>query len=447
MQGAVFFAGIDQSTVRIEQVAKSLHIVLFFSIVFFLLGAGIAWAQGRGESSSYAPHHQVDTLSLQVYFRRGVSAVDPGYRGNGERLAAFKSRLDEALRDTNAVVRTIIIRSSASPEGSSTANQLLSENRARGIETWLSDSLHIDPSLFRFQPIGEDWEGLRKLIGPLDVPWKEEALLIMDATRDNDVRKQKLKQLEEGQAWRWMDEHLFPDLRLGGGSVSCVIYQRDTVYIEKYIEKTVTDTVLVVPPAVVPEEKPNRYEGKRMLFAVRTNALAVPLANVGVEVPLGERWSVAADYYYPWFWRPKHGEGLDYAGRCFEMLALDVEGRYWWPSRNKAPEQRLLGHSVGLYAAVGYYDFEQNATGHQGEFFNVGVDYLYAMPIFRGRMHLEFELGLGYIRSVAQPYDNFILGDKCYRRKGIKQNVNWVGPTRAQISLVVPIYVKKKNAE
>jgi hypothetical protein len=52
---------------------------------------------------------------------------------------------------------------------------------------------------------------------------------------------------------------------------------------------------------------------------------------------------------------------------------------------------------------------------------------------------------MGYIYSDAQPYDCFVAGEKCYRRKGVTKTVRWFGPTRAQVSLVLPIYVNNKK--
>ena len=34
--------------------------------------------------------------------------------------------------------------------------------------------------------------------------------------------------------------------------------------------------------------------------AVRTNALAIPLLNLGVEAVVAPHWTVGADAYYPW---------------------------------------------------------------------------------------------------------------------------------------------------
>ena len=91
----------------------------------------------------------------------------------------------------------------------------------------------------------------------------------------------------------------------------------------------------------------------------------------------------------------------------------------------------------------GYYDFERNWRGHQGEFFNIGVDYMYALPLFNGLIHLEFELGLGYIYSRAIPYR--FIGDECYLENNITRQIHWAGPTRAQVSVVLPVHVSREQ--
>lgn len=419
---------------------------MLFMLLFFL--------PGRAAAQQY----KTDTLSLEIYFQQGKSALDAGFRGNGARMESFYASVISRMQEPGVLIRSIFVRASASPEGATEFNRNLSQDRARALGDWLTETLGVNPGLILTDAVGADWEGLARLIETCDEPWKDEALQII---RHSSNRKQALQLLSGGNAWTWMSEHLFPELRFAQGSVSCVIATpvqpepiRDTVYIKT--QTTVTDTVFVSPgvaaltPEVVKaynkERRKADFTGKKMIFAVRTNALAVPLANIGVEVPIGKRWSVGIDYYYPWIWRPHHAEGLDYSGKCFELQALDIEGRYWFaPRKSNQPAQRLLGHSVGLYAAAGHYDFEQNFTGHQGEFYNVGVDYLYALPIFGGRLHLEFELGIGYIYSPSQPYDTFVAGEKAFRRKGVTQKTSWFGPTRAQVSLVWPIYVNIKK--
>ena len=449
---------------------------------------------------SWSQETRTDTLSLKVFFKRNASEVEPGYRNNGPTIKAFSDSLKAWLADPDAKVHDITIRTAASPEGRVDANRKLSQSRADGIKRYLS-GLGVNSPIIRYDAVGEDWDGLQAAVAALDVPWRDAALEIM---KDPSNRKKRLMDYKGGSVWRWLDEHIFPDLRSGGGGIHCVVERKalprtdtvyvtepaepqrvvdtvyiaekietqriDTVYIQERVEPLRIDTVYItekpepvrqdtvfvylrdtvfqvsyVPAPAIPED--DFPAGRRMLFALRTNALAIPFANFGVEVPLSPRWSVAADYYYPWIWRENHKTGLDYQGYCNELLAWDVEGRYWFPGKNVRPTERLLGHSIGAYLAGGYYDFERNFTGHQGWFTNIGIDYLYAVPVFKRRAHFEFELGLGWIYSKAQPFDTFIAGDKAYRRKGVITHVNWFGPTRVGISLVIPIYTKKQVSE
>ncbi len=411
---------------------------------------------GAVHASAQAYH--CDTLELKVFFKRNIHKVDPSYRDNAKRLSDFQNDLNRLLADSSAVVRYIAIRTAASPEGATKHNQSLSEARAESINNYLTQELGLDPYLFHFEAVGEDWDGLERILSSIDCPaqWVSKALDIIRNTpqwvvsgeKIIDSRKNRLKQLDGGKPWAWMDENIFPELRAGGGSVTCVIQrpfkevinQTDTVYVPYPVIETQTDTIII--QSEIPQKKKTKDTiGRRLLFAARTNILAVPLANIGVEIPLSRHWSIGADWYYPWIWRD------DVHKTCTELLALDVEARYWFDSKKRQENSRLLGHSIGVYAAAGHYDFERNWSGHQGEFVNAGIDWLYSRPIFRGSMHLEFELGLGYIYSQAQPYDCFKAGDKCYRRKGVMKYIHWVGPTRVQISLTVPIYGKRKGGE
>lgn len=208
-----------------------------------------------------------------------------------------------------------------------------------------------------------------------------------------------------------------------------VVTITDTVYV------TVRDTVFVNVPSRRDLNRQKDFVSRTPVFAARTNILAIPILNAGVEVPINRNWSVGANYYYPWIWRGKNRQS------CNQLLAFDVEGHYWFMNEGLPETSRLLGHSVGAYVGGGYYDFERDWVGHQGSFLNVGVDYKYAMPLFSGLIHLEFEFGLGYIYSKAQPY-KYIEGI-FYLDRGRHKNIHWVGPTRAQVSVVVPIFITK----
>ncbi|MBQ7342339.1 MAG: DUF3575 domain-containing protein [Alistipes sp.] len=173
-----------------------------------------------------------------------------------------------------------------------------------------------------------------------------------------------------------------------------------------------------------------------MVLAARTNLL-VPALNIGLEVPIGTNWSVGAEYYYPWIWPSPENRN------CFELLAWNIEGRYWF-GRERTIADRLQGHAIGLYAGGGYYDVQHNFKGHQGEFADVGIDYTYALPVAKGKLHMEFSLGVGYIYSVARPYAVAEKGGDLLWRKQL-QHIHYFGPTRLNIALTVPIFKRIKR--
>lgn len=179
------------------------------------------------------------------------------------------------------------------------------------------------------------------------------------------------------------------------------------------------------------------------VFCVRTNLL-LPLMNIGFEVPLGNRWSVGADWYYPWI--PRYSNKADNGSshkNCYQVDGLSIEGRYWLGSKHKNDAEnkryRLTGHSIGLFTMAGRYDWEHNYRGYQGEYILGGVDYLYAKPIFKGRAYLEFALGIGYFYSKATHYQVYERAGRGYRDKNSRKIFRYFGPLKANVSLVVPI--------
>lgn len=235
---------------------------------------------------------------------------------------------------------------------------------------------------------------------------------------------------------------------------------------------TITDTLRINPPSECRKDTPTtlppfarKSSVKRPLLAFRSNLL-VPVMNVGVEVPLSNRFSIAADYYYPW--APK--ELVDKVAlprqMCFQGLGGYLETRWWLGPLHdrRVPEYaryRLLGHSLAFIAAAGYYDYEANGpepdhiikdwTGTQGELFAAGVDYLYAAPLGRkGRAHIEFEFALGAIYHIWHPYNvyeenGYLIRAKDANNQSIYNRTKILAPfpMKACVSIVVPIYTDK----
>lgn len=440
-------------------------------IIIFLLASLTCLASSLPAVAGEADARQ-DTLSFRILFRSGKSSsIDLGYEGNGYQLNVFERELNRIYSDGGKVVSVSVIASS-SPDGSHATNLRLSGERGEAMVSYLKGRFGFEDYLISLQSVGEDWEGLEEIVSGLDKPWRQDVLdILSDGMKEApEVRfyglKSRLKALDGGKVWNELIAEVFPLLRAAGCTAHVVVeipekktedvkdvkeaggssVIRDTVYIEVPVGAVAAEPVeKIVYVSGKRPAKPYDLEGKKMIFAPRTNFIMGPLMNVGLEVPIGKHFSVGADWYCPWVWRPRHSENIDTRGWCVEFLAGDVEFRYWFGDRNAKPEQRLLGFSIGAYFAAGYFDFERNWFGYQGDFWNAGVDFLYAIPLWGGRMHMEFELGIGYIHSLATPYECLEPGGDCFRVMTTRRLVRWIGPTRAQVSLVVPIYVKSRK--
>ena len=145
--------------------------------------------------------------------------------------------------------------------------------------------------------------------------------------------------------------------------------------------------------------------------------------NLEVEIPVGKRWSLNAEYKCPWWLNSKH----DF---CYQLLSGGVEGRCWLGNRQK--RNRLTGHFIGLYAEGGIYDFQWKGDGYRGDYYGAaGVTYGYARQLAR-HLSLEFSFGIGYLTTEYKKYTPYE-GDIVWTTSG---RYNFIGPTKAKVSLV-----------
>ncbi|MBQ6954177.1 MAG: DUF3575 domain-containing protein, partial [Bacteroidales bacterium] len=357
-----------------------------------------------------------DSLTLEVFFQREDASIDFGYMDNDKRIQAFHDAWKHLQRTPDSQVKDVLVTGYASPDGPEGLNRRLSKERAQNLGNFIDNLLKVDPSAIHYNNI-----------------------VVAGAAKDRQLQRKATVRLAY-QTLREAEEVAPPSQPKAEPTV---IAEPETVAepeVKEEPEPVIEPVPVVAAPFAAPAQAP---ADKSYLFSLRTNLL-LPALNVGIEVPLGSHWSVGADWYYPWLWRPKHAQGVDYSGWCVEALGLNLEGRYWFRS-HKVNGQRTAptGHSVGLYAMAGYYDFERNYKGLQGEYATVGVDYLYAIPVFKKKLRLELSLGVGYFYSLARNYEVYSQGGKGYKVKDMAKSIQYFGPTKATVSLVIPIYGKK----
>lgn len=180
--------------------------------------------------------------------------------------------------------------------------------------------------------------------------------------------------------------------------------------------------------AAIPKEPKNFY------MALKTNMLydVLTVPNIGIEFYLGKGWSIGADGMYAWWDNAKRD-------RYWRIYGGDLTLRKYLGRR--AAGKPLTGHHVGLYGQALIFDFERGGTGYMGGkpksmlldnmHWGAGVEYGYALPVGR-RLNIDFTIGIGYLGgdfSEYKPMNGYYVIQSQKRR-------NWIGPTKAEISLV-----------
>ena len=190
-------------------------------------------------------------------------------------------------------------------------------------------------------------------------------------------------------------------------------------------------------------------DDKHTILALKTNLLydLVSWVNFSVEVPVyRDRWSVLYYHQFPWWrWGKADNEF------CMRFLSIGAEARYWFrpmprlETSRRVKRDKLMGHFLGVYAESGKWDFERRRDiCYQGEHWSAGLTYGYAMPVGK-RLNLEFSLSLGY---ASIPHRNYYPSDdyKLLIHNPEKDGTwHYFGPTKAQVSLVLPILVKTRK--
>jgi hypothetical protein len=136
----------------------------------------------------------------------------------------------------------------------------------------------------------------------------------------------------------------------------------------------------------------------RPLVIIKTNLLydVALTPHLGVEVPIGERFSVSAEFMRGWWLKRDNSF-------CWQLEAAALEGRYWFSPLME--RHRHGGWFAGIAVQAGFYDFQLHHTrGAQGEVWMAGVTGGYLCPL-SSYWSLEFTLGIGCLRTNYRRYN------------------------------------------
>ncbi len=328
----------------------------------------------------------------------------------------------------------------ASPEGPFLVNDNLSNQRCEVIADYISRHAGIPRKNIRTIPERIAWDGLRRLVIRNNAtPAREEVLRILDkyipaACTDAALSDQCLKGLQSidnGNAYKWMLENLFPELRFSLAIYAYALSDIDSVYLDS--DSKVFTGRDVPPPMIGVNEDISLSicsyleAGVAQSFpplhrlAIKTNLLydAALLPNLEVEWRAGYNWSLSLEGGVAWW-----GKYSD--NKSYRLVMFSPEIKRW--IRPRAPWR---GFYVGLFAGGGFYDFANGGNGYSGEGGMAGLSVGYMWPISRC-LSLEAAVGAGYLFTRYKEYKP-LDGHHVYQRT---KDLNYFGPLKVKFSFV-----------
>ena len=311
-------------------------------------------------------------------------------------------------------------------------------NRARNTARYLSSRLNVFVDA-RSGNYEIDWKLLEETLDTTDVYYRDKALDIIRNTplwvikkgRVTDSRKRQLMNLYGGKAWDDMLSNVFYDMRYA--TVRITFLHRHSQPDPQGISGDTAQVHFHALPDSIVLSTPACYTLSQPRVAVRNNMLldAVAVPNIGLEVAMSKHLSLGADWMYAW-WNPN-------ATIYWRVYGGDAWLRYYpWASRRNRP---LTGQHLGVYGGIVTYDFEIGERGYLGERWSwfTGLEYGWSVPVTK-RLNIDFGIGVGFMGGEYKAYDY----EEGYYVWKYTARRNWIGPTKADVSLVWMLGGKKK---
>ena len=367
-----------------------------------------------------------------ILYRFDRIDVDSSYMDNAAAIDTIRFCLTHSVH-----IDSITVYAWASPEGGYPHNKWLSEKRAAAAKELLlslaADTTRLNEGKIKISPLAENWPGLLELVEKnYRRPNRERLLRILRAEGiGEETRKWRIRNLDDGYTWNYLKRHYMKQLR--SATWVCVWTSVGAIAPLPEIRDSLRAPQSGLGRTVEAVERPV----SEFSFAVKTNLLAdlVTAVNLGVEVPLGEDFSVNAHFTFPWWTAGPYGNK-------YALQLLDAEGELrWWFAPG---EERLQGHYVALQGSGGKFDLQwgRDIGCYQCYNWGVGLSYGYAMSLGE-HWNLEFALTLGYLaidyqHYVPSPDWSVLLRDNA--KAGV---LHYFGPTGLKVSLVYPFHIQR----
>lgn len=378
------------------------------------------------------------TLDFNLDFKLNNSVFYKNYLDND---SVVRELFDSIYTIGIENIDSVVVVSYSSPEGGYANNVNLSERRAASMKKFFDTNFPEFKEKLVVRQGNESWFLFKEAILSdtlISDQIRLSMLEILDSQDHPEVKKKKLKNLDRSKTWNYFVNNYFQRLRVSAICLSYNEYYYAVPVIDDKITLNVEYGIDTVAPAQIPFYLADQRKEKKTIIAIKTNLIfdAVTALNVALEVPLGKRFSVVADYLFPWW-----NGGVNGNEWALQISHLGFETKFWVIPGYKDKECKyernvLTGLFAGLYCFSNMYDIQWRTSGcYQGEMWSAGVAVGYAWPVGI-RFNLEAQINVGYVSTDYKHYYPGTEYEALYGDRSKVGKVSGVLPTKAALSLV-----------
>ena len=360
---------------------------------------------------SYAQNTVVQHIEKRynIYFRINSAEIEGDFSSNSHTLETLREDISGTLEKEGALPDSLLILSSASPDGRFEFNRHLAQRRAANTRKLIIEMFpEFKDAAIKVEYQEEDWDGLLQVLkAHPEFPQREEMMQIILDDSNLQSKEQKLRGLKDG--WAHLVDNYVYSLR--NSSITITVAMTETNADDEFVRNVTTEKQIsavsysytpqfdpICKPLVYTPAIPARPFAQKHLY-VKTNTLGLALAisNLGCEIDIAKHLSIHVPVYY---------SALNYFTETikFRTLATQPEVRYWTNKNNN-------GLFFGIHGGVAQYnlavDGDLRYQDHDGTSpaLGGGIGLGYRMPISEdNRWHIEFALGAGIYKL---HYDTF----------------------------------------
>ena len=147
--------------------------LILFSIML-LLCSSVSHAHERS--------NQYIEKRYNIFFRINSPVIDKSFQGNERTIETMREDIQTTLQMDGAVLESLLILSTASPDGGYEFNKRLAKNRAASTEKLLLEMFpEFKGAHIKVEYLEEDWDGLRQVLkAHPEFPQGEEMMAVID---------------------------------------------------------------------------------------------------------------------------------------------------------------------------------------------------------------------------------------------------------------------------